>query len=61
MRIITIKIEEDLLEMLDAYAIRHRQYRSEAIREAIKLLLEKEQKERETRYQIKVEKGFRVR
>jgi len=60
MRVINIRIEEDLLEMLDAYAIRHRQYRSEAIREAIKLLLEKEQEENPTK-QAKVEKGFRVR
>jgi metal-responsive CopG/Arc/MetJ family transcriptional regulator len=60
MRIITIKIEEDLLEMLDAYAIRHRQYRSEAIREAIKLLLEKEKQESVTK-QAKVEKGYKLR
>ncbi len=60
MRIITIKIEEDLLELLDAYAIRHRQYRSEAIREAIKLLLEKELKESKVK-QAKVEKGYRIR
>jgi metal-responsive CopG/Arc/MetJ family transcriptional regulator len=60
MRVITIKIEEDLLELLDAYAIRHRMYRSEAIREAIKLLIEKEKKESRIT-QAKVEKGFRVR
>ncbi len=60
MRIITIKIEEDLLELLDAYAIRHRQYRSEAIREAIKLLLEKELKESKVK-QAKVEKGYKLR
>ncbi len=60
MRIITIKIEEDLLEMLDGYAIRHRMYRSEAIREAIKLLLEKEKKENRVT-QAKVEKGYKLR
>ncbi len=46
--------------MLDAYAIRHRQYRSEAIREAIKLLLEKELKESKVK-QAKVEKGYKLR
>ncbi len=60
MRVITIKIEEDLLELLDAYAIRHRQYRSEAIREAIKLMLEKELKESKVK-QAKVEKGYKLR
>jgi len=60
MRIITIKIEEDLLEMLDAYAIRHHQYRSEAIREAIKQLLEKEKQETTTKM-AKVEKGYKLR
>jgi len=60
MKIITIKIEEDLLELLDAYAIRHRQYRSEAIREAIKLLLEKELEESKVK-QAKVERGYRIR
>jgi Arc/MetJ-type ribon-helix-helix transcriptional regulator len=46
--------------MLDAYAIRHRLYRSEAVREAIKLLIEKEQKETIEK-KAKVEKGFRLR
>ena len=39
MRVVTFKIEEELLEKLDYYAIKHRLNRSEAIREAIKLLL----------------------
>ena len=39
MRVVTFKIEEDLLEKLDYYAIKHKLNRSEAIREAIKLLL----------------------
>ena len=60
MRVITIKIEEDLLELLDAYAIRHNLYRSEAVREAIKLLLEKEKKESRIT-QAKVEKGYKLR
>ena len=60
MRIVTIKIEEDLLELLDAYAISHRMYRSEAVREAIKLLLEKEKKESRIT-QAKVEKGYKLR
>ncbi len=60
MRVITIKIEEDLLELLDAYAIRHRQYRSEAIREAIEFFIREKMKESVTK-QAKVEKGYRVR
>jgi metal-responsive CopG/Arc/MetJ family transcriptional regulator len=46
MRVVTFKVEEDLLELLDRYAIRYGLNRSEAIRKAIetlvKLDLEKE-------------------
>ena len=60
MRIVTIKIEEDLLEMLDAYAIRHHQYRSEAIREAIRELIKKDLEETMEK-KAKVEKGYKLR
>ncbi len=42
MRTVTVKLPEELLELLDLYAINHNTNRSEAIREAIKRLLEKE-------------------
>jgi len=42
MRSITVKLPKELLELLDRYAINHNMNRSEAIREAIKRLLEKE-------------------
>jgi metal-responsive CopG/Arc/MetJ family transcriptional regulator len=42
MRIVTVRLPEELLELLDWYAIKHNTSRSEAIREAIKRLLEKE-------------------
>jgi len=42
MRTVTVKLPEELLELLDWYAINHNMNRSEAIREAIKKLLETE-------------------
>ncbi len=42
MRVITFKIEEDLLELLDRYAIKHRLNRSEAIRRAIDQMVKDE-------------------
>jgi len=42
MRTVTVKLPEELLELLDRYAINHNMNRSEAIREAIKKLLETE-------------------
>ena len=39
MRVITFKVEEDLLELLDRYAINHRLYRSEVIRLALQKFL----------------------
>ena len=35
MRVITVKIEEDLLSLLDRYAMNRGIYRSEVVREAI--------------------------
>ncbi len=48
MRTITFKIEEDILEILDRYAIENRLYRSEAIREAIKWFVRRELLGKET-------------
>jgi len=59
MRTVTFKIEEDLLERLDWYAIRNRVTRSDVIREAIEMLL-KEELEKETVNVVKVEKGERL-
>ena len=42
MRSVTVKLPKELLELLDLYAMNHNMNRSEAIREAIKRLLEKE-------------------
>ncbi len=42
LRIVTFKVDEDLLEALDRYARSKRMSRSEAIREAIKRMLEAE-------------------
>lgn len=55
MRVVTFKVEEDLLELLDRYAIRYNMYRSEAIREAIKNFIKREL-EKETVPVAKVEK-----
>ena len=55
MRVVTFKIEEDVLELLDKYAIENRLYRSEAIREAIKRFV-REQLETEIVPVAKVEK-----
>jgi len=54
-RVVTFKIEEDLLELLDRYAIINNMYRSEAIREAIKHFVKK-QLEKENVPVAKVEK-----
>lgn len=45
MRVVTFKIDEDLLERLDLYARLKGITRSEAIRRAIELLLEREEPE----------------
>jgi len=42
MKAISVKLCDDLLAKLERYAIKHNMNRSEAIREAIKRLLEKE-------------------
>jgi len=40
MRTITFKIQEDLLELLDKYAMEHKISRSEAIREGISRIVD---------------------
>jgi metal-responsive CopG/Arc/MetJ family transcriptional regulator len=57
---ITIKIEEELLEQLDAFAIRNKLNRSEAIRMAIQKML-KETEKKETVPRARVEKGIKLR
>jgi metal-responsive CopG/Arc/MetJ family transcriptional regulator len=42
MRVVTFKIEDDLLELLDRYAIKHNLNRSEAIRRAIEQMVEED-------------------
>lgn len=56
-RVVTLKISADLLEQLDAYAIRNGMNRSEAVRKAIGHLLKDEEKRTTT--QMRVEK-FRL-
>ena len=60
MRVVTIKIEEDLLELLDRYAIKYGLNRSEAVRKAIELLVRQEL-EKEVVPTARVEKGLRIR
>lgn len=55
MRTISFKVEEDLLELLDAYAIKNGLNRSEAIRKAIETLV-KGELEKETVKVARVEK-----
>ena len=55
MRIVTFKVEEDLLELLDRYAMKHRLNRSEAIRKAIALLV-KDEVDEDTVLKARVEK-----
>jgi metal-responsive CopG/Arc/MetJ family transcriptional regulator len=59
MRVVTFKMEEDLLELLDRYAIKYGLNRSEAIRKAIEALV-REDLEKEKVPQAKVEKGLRL-
>lgn len=59
MKTVTFKIEENLLELLDSYAIRYKLNRSEAIRKAVETLV-KEELEKETVSVAKVEKGVRL-
>jgi len=40
MKVVTFKAEEDLIELLEAYSIRHKISRSEAIRRAISRMVD---------------------
>jgi len=42
LRVVTFKVEEDLLELLDRYAIKYNLNRSEAIRRAIEQMIKEE-------------------
>ncbi|ADF27753.1 hypothetical protein STIV2_B60 [Sulfolobus turreted icosahedral virus 2] len=55
MQVITFKIEQDLLELLDKYALKHGLNRSEAIRRCIETVVRNEIKQ-ETVPVAKVEK-----
>jgi len=59
MKVVTFKIEEDLLEQLDKYALKYGLKRSEAIRKAIELLV-KGELEKESIPSAKIEKGERL-
>jgi metal-responsive CopG/Arc/MetJ family transcriptional regulator len=59
MRVVTFKMEEDLLELLDRYAIKYGLNRSEAIRKAIENLVRQEA-EKEIEPVARVEKGVRL-
>jgi len=58
--VITFKVDEDMNEQLQAYAIRHKISKAEVIRLALNRLFEEEQKVEEN-LQIKVEKGWKLR
>jgi metal-responsive CopG/Arc/MetJ family transcriptional regulator len=44
LRVVTFKVEQYLLDLVDLYATNHGMYRSEVIRLAIKRLLEEDEK-----------------
>jgi len=59
MRVITFKIEEDLLELLERYAIKYGLNRSEAIRKAIEKMV-RDELSKETVPVARVEKIMRL-
>ena len=59
MKIVTFKVDDDLLTMLDSYAINHGETRSETIRKAIRKMVEEDIKTESTP-KAKVEKGGRL-
>jgi len=59
MRVVTFKVEEDLLELLDRYAIKYGLNRSEAIRKAIEKMA-RDELSKETVPIAKVEKIIRL-
>ncbi len=64
MRVVTFKLDEELLHQLDLYCVNHKLTRSEAIREAIELYLRLKLKEEGRVYRknsVKENKNNRVR
>ncbi len=59
MRVVTFKVEADLLEQIDIYAMNHGLNRSEAIRLAMQKLIEEERKKEKPLPPAKIEK-FRL-
>lgn len=59
MRVVTFKLEDYLLDLLDSYAIKYHLNRSEAIRKALEKML-KEEFSNETIPQARVEKIIRL-
>jgi len=62
MRVVTFKLDKELLQQLDLYCVNHKLTRSEAIREAIELYLGYKSKGRVYRKNsVKENKNNRVR
>ncbi len=64
MRVVSFKLDEELLQQLDLYCVNHKLTRSEAIREAIELYLRLKLKEEGRVYRknsVKENKNNRVR
>jgi metal-responsive CopG/Arc/MetJ family transcriptional regulator len=62
MRVVTFKLDKELLQQLDLYCVNHKLTRSEAIREAIELYLGYKSKGRVYRKKsVKENKNNRVR
>ena len=59
MRVVTFKLDEELLQQLDIYCVNHKLVRSEAIREAIELYLsiKKNSIEENDRNKVRVQKN----
>ena len=60
LKVVSFKIQLDLLEQLDKYAMKYGVERSVAIRLALQKLLEEEQKN-EANIKIRIEKGQKIR
>jgi len=58
--VVTCKVDEDMYEQLNAYAIKHKITKAEVIRLALNKFFEEEKKNEEN-LQIKVEKGPKLR
>lgn len=56
MKVITFKVDEDLLIMLEAYSMNHRLNRSEAIRKAIEAMVKEERGKKGKKGRVEVVK-----